>query len=151
MPGFLKTVGAFISGNGAEVIESIGDAVDKNFTSKRELEVKAMEIALEEMQIDKELKLAQTQVNKEEAKHSSIFVAGWRPFIGWVCGAALFYNFIFIHILCYIMEYAAPDLVCPEPIQLEHLFPIITGMLGISGLRTYEKIKGVEAKGVRLK
>jgi len=83
-----------------------------------------------------ELIKVQNEVNKIEAQHRSIFVAGWRPFIGWVCGVALLYNFI----LRDIIAWASPNIM-PPALQMDHLITILLGMLGLGGLRTYEKLK----------
>src|SRR5210317_1620345 len=78
----------------------------------------------------------QGEVNKIEAQHRSIFVAGWRPFIGWVCGVALLYNFILRDLIAWL----SPG-VMPPALQMEHLLTVLMGMLGLGGLRTYEKLK----------
>lgn len=83
-----------------------------------------------------ELIKVQNEVNKIEAQHRSIFVAGWRPFIGWVCGVALLYNFILRDIIAWI----SPNIM-PPALQMEHLLTVLMGMLGLGGLRTYEKLK----------
>lgn len=83
-----------------------------------------------------ELIKVQNEVNKIEAQHRSIFVAGWRPFIGWVCGLALLYNFILRDLIAWL----SPG-VMPPALQMEHLLTVLMGMLGLGGLRTYEKLK----------
>ena len=79
----------------------------------------------------------QTKINEVEAKHRSVFVAGWRPFIGWVCGLALAYNFIIRDLFIWVID---PEIV-PPALQMEHLMTVLFGMLGLGGLRTYEKLK----------
>ena len=83
-----------------------------------------------------ELVKVQSEINKMEAQHRSIFVAGWRPFIGWICGIALAYNFIIRDVIAW----ASPDIM-PPAIQMDQLITILLGMLGLGGLRTFEKIK----------
>lgn len=84
----------------------------------------------------------QTEVNKAEAGSASLFVAGWRPFIGWVCGAALTYQFVLTPIVTWAASLAG--YVLPSPPKLDDtLWQLMTGMLGIAGLRTFEKMKGV--------
>lgn len=83
-----------------------------------------------------ELVKVQSEINKMEAQHRSIFVAGWRPFIGWICGVALLYNFIIRDLIAWV----SPD-VMPPAIQMDQLITILLGMLGLGGLRTFEKIK----------
>ena len=79
----------------------------------------------------------QTKINEIEAQHRTVFVAGWRPFIGWVCGVALAYNFVIRDLFIWAMK---PEVV-PPALQMEHLMTVLLGMLGLGGLRTYEKIK----------
>jgi len=69
--------------------------------------------------------------------HRTLFVAGWRPFIGWICGVALAYNFVIRDLFIWITK--TTD--APPPLQMEHLMTVLLGMLGLGGLRTYEKIK----------
>ncbi len=76
------------------------------------------------------------ELNKAEAQHRSIFVAGWRPFIGWVCGFAFAYHYVVFPII--VTMY--PDTVFPE-LETNELFTVLMGMLGMGGLRTYEKLK----------
>lgn len=91
-----------------------------------------------EIDPEKALKLIeiQNEVNKIEAQHRSIFVAGWRPFIGWVCGLALLYNFIIRDLVAWV----SPSIM-PPALQMEHLLTVLMGMLGLGGLRTFEKLK----------
>ena len=79
----------------------------------------------------------QGEINKIEAQHRTIFVAGWRPFIGWVCGVALAYNFILRDLLVWFI---GPEQV-PPALQMEHLMTVLIGMLGLGGMRTFEKFK----------
>ena len=79
----------------------------------------------------------QSEINKVEAQHRTIFVAGWRPFIGWVCGVALAYNFVLRDLLIW---FVGPEQVTPA-LQMEHLMTVLIGMLGLGGMRTFEKFK----------
>lgn len=79
----------------------------------------------------------QSEINKMEAKHRTIFVAGWRPFIGWVCGVALAYNFVLRDMLVWYMGAET----APPALQMEHLMTVLIGMLGLGGMRTFEKFK----------
>tara|TARA_R100000734_G_C3316378_1_gene108851 strand:+ start:2270 stop:2647 length:378 start_codon:yes stop_codon:yes gene_type:complete len=79
----------------------------------------------------------QTKINEVEAQHRSMFVAGWRPFIGWICGIAFGYHFIAFPIIRTIY----PDIEFPQ-LDSEPLFTVLMGMLGLGGLRTFEKLKG---------
>lgn len=85
----------------------------------------------------KELIEIQTKINEIEAQHRTIFVAGWRPFIGWICGIALMYNFVIRDLFIWVVK---PESI-PPALQMEHLMTVLLGMLGLGGLRTFEKIK----------
>ena len=89
------------------------------------------------------LNVGQMEVNKVEAAHRSIFVAGWRPFIGWTCGVGILYHFIIRDIIGWCLMVWAPDLPALPIFDISELMTLITGMLGLGGLRTYEKFKGV--------
>ncbi len=79
----------------------------------------------------------QTKINEVEAQHRSMFVAGWRPSVGWVCSLAFAYHFVAFPIIQTIY----PDVDFPE-LDTEPLFTVLMGMLGLGGLRTFEKLKG---------
>jgi len=85
---------------------------------------------------------AQTEINKAEATHRSVFVAGWRPFIGWTCGAAFVYHFIVLPLILLWAALSGSTVVLPE-FDMQMLTTVLMGMLGLGGLRTYEKLKGV--------
>jgi len=78
----------------------------------------------------------QAEINKVEAQHRTIFVAGWRPFIGWVCGFALAYNFVLRDMLIWFIGQEQ----VPPALQMEHLMTVLVGMLGLGGMRTFEKL-----------
>lgn len=84
----------------------------------------------------------QNEVNKIEAGHRSLFVAGWRPAIGWTCAIALFYTYILNPFVTWYATAAMIELP-PLPSLDENLWELMFGMLGMGGLRTLEKVKGV--------
>ena len=86
--------------------------------------------------------LAQLDINKQEAAHRSVFVAGWRPFIGWSCGFALCYTYVLQPILTFILAQTGYLVTLPA-VDLAGMMPVLMGMLGLGGLRTFEKFKGV--------
>lgn len=86
----------------------------------------------------------QLDINKVEAANPSVFVSGWRPFVGWVCGLGLVYSFIGQPLLAW--GSVNWDFAIPPVLDLGTLITILGGMLGLSGLRTAEKINGVAAK-----
>jgi len=91
---------------------------------------------------------AQMEINKVEASSSSIFVAGWRPFIGWVCGAGFAWNWIGLPVAVFITN-AAGNPLALSPADLSEMMPLLLGMLGMGGLRTFEKMQGVARERVK--
>jgi hypothetical protein len=130
-------LGKIFSVGAEKTIISLGDVADKLFTSKDE------KLTHEEvrMRILNEPSLAQIEVNNTEAKHRTIFVAGWRPFVGWVCGVALLYNFILRDLIAWALVMYDKTLTPPPELAMEHLLTVLLGMLGLGGMRTYEKLK----------
>jgi len=94
-------------------------------------------------QLDADLKLAtgQQDVNKVEAANASLFVAGWRPFIGWVCGAAFAFKFIGGPLAVVVMSMTGHPITLPE-FDFTEMSTVLLGMLGLGSLRSIEKIKG---------
>lgn len=86
--------------------------------------------------------MAQVNVNQQEAAHKSLFVAGWRPFIGWTCGIAMGFNYVGVPLVetIYAM-YSVPIKI--NPLDLDVMLPVLLGMLGLGGMRSYEKRNGV--------
>jgi hypothetical protein len=83
---------------------------------------------------------AQLEVNKVEAASTSVFVAGWRPFIGWICGIGLGWTFVGAPILAYLLTLYSPGTPLPV-IPTDNLMELVLAMLGLGGLRTFEKIR----------
>jgi len=88
---------------------------------------------------------AQTDINKEEAKSASIFVSGWRPAIGWVCALALFYQYLLKPIITWLAGVAGYNVPLMPGLD-DNLWQLMMGMLGMGGLRTFEKVQGVASK-----
>jgi hypothetical protein len=87
--------------------------------------------------------LAQIELNKIEAGHRSIFVAGWRPFIGWVCGFALAWHFILFDLLTWVTVNFFPHVTAiPELTGTETLVTVLLSLLGLGAMRTAEKFGG---------
>ncbi len=119
-----------------KLIEPVSNILDK-FVADKDLKTKLSH------ELEKEiisLNRAQLEVNKVEAAHNNVFVAGWRPFIGWACGISLAYHFIIEPIIQYTLIVNNIDYNTPE-FDFSQLSTIVMAMLGMSGLRTYEKIK----------
>lgn len=124
---------------------------DRNKAQEYKMKVEELERnhQLEELKVESSLLSSQNEVNKEEAKHTSLFVAGWRPFVGWVGGISIAYQFLVYPLLTWAWAILEAYNKIPEgakyPPSLDSstLMTLITGMLGIAGMRTYEKYKGV--------
>ena len=87
----------------------------------------------------------QTDVNAVEAANPTVFVSGWRPVIGWVCGLALAYQYVAAPILMWLAATLGIPLASPPKLD-DTLWQLVFAMLGIGGLRTFEKLKGVARK-----
>ena len=90
-----------------------------------------------------ELAKGQIEINKAEAQHKSIFVAGWRPFIGWTCGIALCWYFVLQPVVMFLSAYIGFQIPELPEFDMGSLMTILGGLLGLGGLRTYEKQKGL--------
>ena len=137
LAGGIKPVFEGIGGLAKDIREALtGEAIlDPN--KKAELEAKAMEIEFAAVK-------AQTDINLEEAKNPKIFVSGWRPFIGWVCGSALAWQFIGNPIFDWGVKLAGKS-ITPPMIDTGSLITILMALLGLGGLRTFEKYKSSQS------
>jgi hypothetical protein len=130
------------------IIDSVGKVASDLITTDKE----RLELALREKEIDQRLDLAQIEVNKAEARHASMFVAGWRPAIGWIGVAALAYQFLIYPLSLWAWTYLQgtgwiPKELQPPPLlDADQLWVMLSGILGIAGMRSYEKSKGIAAK-----
>ena len=123
------------------LIEPVTGLLDKFIEDKDQKAKLAHEIATMGEKHAQQLSLAQIEVNKAEAASGSFFKGGWRPFVGGVCAIAFAYHFVIQPLLIFIFSYIGiepPDL--PE-FQMNTLLTVLGGLLGIGGLRTYEKQK----------
>ena len=127
------------------IVAAVGGVVDDLHTSDKE----RLDAEIELRRIDAELLTAQSEVNRAEAGHSSVFVAGWRPAIGWVGASALAYQFLLYPVLVWSWHllqatgWVPAELKPPPMLDTEALWVILSGMLGIAGMRSVEKVKGV--------
>lgn len=87
--------------------------------------------------------LAQIEVNKAEAQHSNLFIAGWRPAVGWICASALGYTFVLQPFLIFILLALGVSLPPLPVLDWSSLSIVLTGMLGLGAMRSFEKSKGV--------
>ena len=125
------------------LIGPVTGLLDKVIEDKDQKAKLAHEIATMAERQAHEAAMAQVEVNKAEAKHSSIFVAGWRPFIGWTCGVALCYHFVANPIILFGVAAAGLTIPALPEFDMGSLMTVLMGMLGLGGLRTFEKTKGI--------
>lgn len=125
------------------LIGPVTGLLDKFVEDKDEKNRLAHEIATMAEKQAHEAAMAQVAVNQAEAKHRSIFVAGWRPFIGWTCGFALAYHFILAPLILFGVSVAGAEIPELPVFDMDSLMTVLLGMLGLGGLRTYEKSKGL--------
>ncbi len=125
-----------LGGGAMDVVSGVANVVDQ-FVETDE-EKRAFETVMARMAM--EPAKAQVELNKIEAGHRTMFVAGWRPFIGWTCGIALAYNYIARDLLAWAVTASGSTMALPPALQMEHLMTILLGMLGLGGMRTVEKL-----------
>jgi hypothetical protein len=141
--GLLSGIGSFAK----DLREAItGEAIlDPNKRAEILMQTQTIEAAAEKARLDYHQKIteAQTAINALEAQSSSIFVAGWRPFVGWVCASGLVYTFLLKPILPWAAGlFGFPMAPLPE-VPMGDLIVLLGGMLGLGTLRTVEKRAGV--------
>ena len=125
------------------LVGPITGLLDKFIPDADERNRLAHEIATMSERHAHELAKGQLDVNKTEAAHKSMFVAGWRPFVGWTCGVALCWHFLLAPISLFVAGYAGATLPDLPEFDMNSLMTVLLGMLGLGGLRTYEKTKGI--------
>ena len=118
----------------AEPINAIGNVLDKLFTSDDE----RLDKAIIKQRLLQQPALVQAEISKVQAQHRSTFVAGARPFLMWVCGT----GFLVAFVISPLIQWLSPELGSPV-LPLDVMMELTIAMLGLSGLRTLEKIQGV--------
>ena len=125
------------------LIGPVTGLLDKFVEDKDQKAQLAHEIATLAEKQAHEAQMAQILTNREEAKHRSIFVAGWRPFIGWTCGIALAYHFIFAPLIVFGVAWSGSEIPEIPAFDMDSLMTVLLGMLGLGGMRSFEKAKGL--------
>ena len=121
-------------GSVVEPIVAVGNIIDQIFTSDDERE----QAVIIKQRLAMQPALLQAEISKVQAGHRSTFVAGARPFLMWVCG----FGFLFAFVINPILQWLAPELGSPK-LPLEAMMELTLAMLGLAGLRTVEKVKGL--------
>jgi len=131
------------------LLEKVFGVIDKVVPDKDAAQKAKDALASAEGIQEFKLLLGQLEVNMKEAMHPSIFVAGWRPWIGWVCGMAFAYTYLLLPFMLFLVftfgnaEMVKQVAALPE-LDIMTMMPVLLGMLGLSGMRTTEKIKNAE-------
>lgn len=125
------------------LIGPVTTILDKAIEDKDQKNELAHEIATLASKQAQELAKGQLAINAEEAKSRNMFVAGWRPFVGWTCGIALFAHFILFPCADVLTAYLGYETPTYPAFDMDTLMTVLLGMLGLGGLRTYEKQKGL--------
>ena len=129
----------------SSLVGPVSDILDKVVTDKDLKDKLAHDIATMAERHAHEVVKAQIEVNKTEAQHHSMFVAGWRPAIGWGCCLGMAGNFLIIPFVNMALELLETGVVVPM-IELDLMMPVLMGMLGLGAMRTVEKVKKVDRK-----
>jgi hypothetical protein len=130
---------------GGKVIDRLWPDPAQRDAAKLELLKMQQTGELAQLTADTDLAKAQAAINAQEAQSPTLFVSGWRPFIGWVCGLAFAYDFILQRLLAFLLAAVGHPVELPV-FDTNSLVTVLMGMLGLGGLRTFEKVKGVAAK-----
>lgn len=125
------------------LVPAVSNILDKFIEDKDQKAKLAHEIATMAERQAHEIALAQIEVNKAEAQSTSLFKSGWRPFLGWVCAAAFAYHFLAQPVVIFLLSYFGLEPVTLPEFDMGSMMTVLMGMLGLGGLRTYEKQKGL--------
>ena len=124
------------------LVQPVTGLLDKFIEDKDQKNQLAHEISTMAERHAQELAKGQLEINKAEAQSRNVFIAGWRPFIGWTCGVAMAYNYVVHPILIFTLA-QFNYLVAIPALDLGEMMPVLMGMLGLGSLRTYEKKIGI--------
>lgn len=124
------------------LIGPVTGLLDKFIEDKDQKNKLAHEIATMAEKQMHEANMGQLEINKMEAQHRSIFVAGWRPFLGWGLSFAMLWHFVIAPITMFGFAYAGMEPPELPAFDMDSLMTVLLGMLGLGGLRTVEKLKG---------
>jgi len=125
------------------LIAPVTGLLDKFIEDKDQKAKLAHEIATMSERHAHELAKGQIEINKAEAQHRSMFVAGWRPFLGWCLSFAMAWHFVLAPFTMFVCAYAGIEIPALPEFDMDSLMTVLMGMLGLGGLRTFEKYKGV--------
>lgn len=127
-----------------EVTTFATTVVNKIWPDKSQQEKDALAFQMQQMVLQSDLLKGQLAVDQAEATNKSLFVAGWRPGIGWACGAAFAWTYVLEPLLSFTMTALNHPVNLPQ-LDISGMMPVLLGMLGLAGMRSTEKIKGVNS------
>lgn len=116
------------------------DVIDKIFPDKEAQAKERSDYMLKAQELDNQLAQGQLAINQAEAANNSVFVSGWRPFVGWTCGVAFAYNFVVLPFMLFWATKYGIDMKGLPALDTASLLSVLFGMLGMAGLRTTEKM-----------
>jgi hypothetical protein len=126
-----------------QLIGPVTNLLDQFIEDKDQKAKLAHEIATMSQKHMQEQTMGQLEINKAEAQHRSIFVAGWRPFLGWCLSFAMLWHFMIAPLIIFAAGMAGMTLPELPVFDMDSLMTVLLGMLGLGGLRTFEKTKGL--------
>lgn len=120
----------------SKVLDRLIPDKEANAKAKRELEKTLIDNMAQ-------INIEQIKTNQQEAQHRTLWVSGWRPFIGWVCGSAMAWHFIGVPVITFICAWSGAEIPALPTFDMGSLMTVLMGLLGLGGMRTFEKMKGL--------
>lgn len=131
------------------VVEKVFDRIFPDPEAAADAKLKFLELQqsgeLAVLAAETDLAKGQQAINLEEAKSTNLFVSGARPFVMWTCGVAFAYHYVLQPLLAFVLTAAGHPVELPA-FDMDALFTVLMGVLGLGGLRSFEKYKGVASK-----
>jgi holin (3TMs family) len=123
----------------------VGKVIDRVWPDQEKRDAAKLELFKLQQAGELQTLVSQLEINRAEAANPSVFVSGWRPGMGWVCVSAFAVNYLVAPLGTYAASLLGKQLQFPT-MNLTDLMPVLLGMLGLAGYRTFEKVNGVAAK-----
>ncbi|MBZ5672303.1 MAG: holin family protein [Acidobacteriia bacterium] len=147
MSAITDLVGGIISGLGDTAVKIRTAITGIDPTKQAEIAELTMNLQAQASKLENDTIIAQTEIDKQEAASTNIFVAGWRPAVGWACAIAFGVNFLLLPIAQWVVQLFGVLGADGKPLMLFRLdlttmLPVLLGMLGLGAYRTVEKING---------
>lgn len=143
----MSVVSTLVGGGVFDVLSKAIDRIWPDATERDKMKLELFRLqqegALRELEVNLQMSQGQTAVNQVEATNSNIFVSGWRPFIGWICGFAFMYQFLLRPLITVILSTKGIHEQAPA-LELGDLITILGGMLGLGTMRSVEKVVGIK-------